>query len=259
MHSVDIDATLLITHMNKSYLSSLLLYLVPSLFSPANAAVIDFETVPGGTPSDQLAISTQYQADYGVTFLLQGGGTPFLEKTGAGDSGHGFWNAAAQTFDTEAAEHAGGLGDYFLRFGTTTFSTAPGPVLVIAYGTPVSAASAQIWDIDAAPNGADGFERWKITARDAAGTVIDAIDSPAGINENLPASLNAKPWTWSFRHANNDIHSIAIEFTGTASRVGLAFDNFSPATAAVPIPAAAWLFATGLVGLIGISRRKADS
>ncbi len=242
--------------MKKLYALGLLLGFVLSFFKAANASVIDFETVPGGAPSDQHAISTQYQADYGVTFSLEGGGTPYLEQTGASDSGHGFWNAEVSSYDIEASGYEGGLGNYFLRFGTTTFSNAPGPILIIDYDSPVSAASAQIWDIDAASTGNSGYEAWKTTARDISGGVIDTIFSPIGISEALPESLNAKPWTWSFDHTSNDIYSIAIEFDGTAAVVGLAFDNFSPATAAVPVPAALWLFGSGLVGLAGIARRK---
>lgn len=242
--------------MNKSHLIGFCLYFISSLLNTGHATLIDFETVPGGVPSDKLAVSTQYQSIFGVSFSLQGGGTPYLEQTGTSDTGHGFWNAVAMTYDTEAVGYEGGLGGYFLRFGTTTFSDAPGPILIIDYNTPVSAASAQIWDIDAAPNNTNGYESWTITARDLTGGVIDTIHSPVGIDENFPTSLNAKPWTWSFDHASNDIYSIAIEFSGTASRVGLAFDNFTPASAVVPIPAAVWLFGTGLIGLIGIARRK---
>ena len=244
--------------MKKLLLSSFWLCCILSLFNASHASLIDFETVPGSVPADQLAISTQYLADYGVTFSLGGGftGTPFLEKTGAGDAGHGFYNAATDTFDTEVVGYEGGLGNYFLRFGTTTFSDTPGPILIIGYDTPVSAASAQIWDIDAATGGTNGYEAWMITAHDATGGVIDTINSPIGISENLTQSLNAKPWTWAFNHASNDIHSIEIAFVGTADKVGLAFDNFSPATAVIPVPAAAWLFGSGLIGLIGIARRK---
>ncbi len=246
--------------MSKSYRLEFSLCFILCLSNASNASVIDFETVPGGTPSDQLAISTQYRAIYGVTFSLERGGTdttPYLEQTGTSDAGHGFWNAAANTFDTEATGYEGELGNYFLRFGTSTFSDTPGPILIITYDTPVSAASAQIWDIDAAPpTSPNGYEAWTITARDIGGVVIDTINSPVGINENLSESLNAKPWTWSFDHEQNDIYSIAVEFSGTASIVGLAFDNFSPATAVVPLPAAGLLFGTGLISIIAVARRK---
>jgi hypothetical protein len=48
-----------------------------------------------------------------------------------------------------------------------------------------------------------------------------------------------------------------LAFIGNkTTSLGLAFDNFSPSTAAVPIPAAAWLFGSGLLGLAGMARRK---
>lgn len=232
-----------------------------AVLNASSAAVIDFETIPGGSPSDQLSITDQYLTDFGVTFSLEDvNGTPLddtlkLEKTGSGDAGHGFWNAANSSYDIEATGHEGELGDYFLRFGTVTFARTPGPVLVVTYATPVGAASAQIWDIDAAPNNADGFEAWTVSARDNMGSVIDTIVSPNGIDESSPTSLNAKPWTWSFSHASNDISSITIAFSGTSSIVGLAFDNFSPASSVVPLPAAAPLFGGALLGLLRFRRR----
>ena len=105
--------------MNKVTFAATTLFFSSSLVNTCQASLIDFETVPGGTPADQLAISTQYQAAYGVTFSLQDGGTPYLEQTGTGDSGQGFWNAYLGTYDTESAGYEGQLGNYFLRFGTT--------------------------------------------------------------------------------------------------------------------------------------------
>lgn len=230
------------------------LFALASLPAMAHAqASIDFESVPGGTPADQLAISTQYAADYGVSFSLEGGGTPFLERSGSGDLGHGFYNWDFASYDVESAGHTGELGSYFLRFGTTTFSPTPGPVLVIDYAVPVSGASGEIWDIDAATGGTNGYEAWTISARDASDAVIDTVVSPNGIDENLPTSLNGKPWTWSFTHASADIHSITIQFSGTASVVGLAFDNFTPSVPVmVPLGPGAALGSTGLALLVGI-------
>ena len=230
--------------------------------SSAHAQRVDFETVPGGAPADQLPVSTQYLADFGITFSLAGGGTPFLEASGSADSGHGFYNADFDTFDIESTSHAGGLGTHFLRFGTATFSPAPGPTLIIDYASPVSAASAEIWDIDAASGGTNGFEAWTVTARDINGLAIETQVSPNGIDETLPSSLNGKPWVWSFDRASNDIHSIAIQFTGTANLVGLAFDNFTPSSpAAVPISpwiAPALAAALGLLGGLRLRSRFAE-
>jgi hypothetical protein len=54
------------------------------------------------------------------------------------------------------------------------------------------------------------------------------------------------------------IQSVMDE-TGTAIAFNVSSDsgvNWAQAVSAVPVPAAAWLFGTGLLGLIGISRRK---
>jgi hypothetical protein len=242
--------------MNKSHLlGAVCACFVLCLPGLANAALLDFETVPMGTPSDQLDISTQYEATYGVTFSLVGGGTPTLEKTGGSDDGHGFLNfqTGTATPDVETAGYEGQLGDYYLRIGTDELLSAPIPNLLISYTNPVSAASAQIWDIDGGPA---GTEQWLVTALDSGGSVIDSLLSPLGTAQGA-GTLDGIPWTWSFSHANNDIYAIELAFIGNkTTSLGLAFDNFSPSTAAVPIPAAAWLFGSGLLGLAGMARRK---
>jgi hypothetical protein len=228
--------------------------------SPAlSASVIDFETVPGTTPSDQLAINTQYAADFGITFGLDtdsdgvaDGGTPFLEKTGQADSGSGFKNTNGN-YDEADSGYESLLGDYFLRIGTDHLATAPGPALIIDYSTPVSGASGQIWDID---GHSAGTEQWSVTALNTSRQVIDTILSPEGLVVD-DTSLDGKPWTWSFDHGlTQDIYAIRLEFVGTSPTVGLAFDNFSPSAPAVPLPHAFWLFGSGLLGMVGIARRN---
>jgi len=49
---------------------------------PAGAVLIDFESIPGGTPAEGLVVSNQYQAAYGVTFSLESGGLPQLARAG---------------------------------------------------------------------------------------------------------------------------------------------------------------------------------
>ena len=208
-----------------------LLFLLSSTVTLAN--VIDFETVPGSAPQDRLPITDQYQVSHGVTFyLVEPDGTPHLEKTGAFfESGYAFINQELNSYDIESPGYEGGMGNYFLRFGINNLTRFPGPTLIIDYATPVSAASGQIWDIDAAPGNVDGFESWTIMARDGGGNVIETINSPNGVEYTELDSLDGKPWIWSFNRTSSDIHSIAIRFTGTANLVGLAFDNFSPASA----------------------------
>jgi hypothetical protein len=158
----------------------------------AYASLIDFEDVPGGTPADKLAISTQYQGTHGVTFSIDGGGTPYLEKTGGTDSGNGFLNdkQSGDPPDVEHVDYTGDLGNYFLRLGTTSLDSAPVSTLIITYDTPVNAASAQIWDIDAHLS---GNEKWTITARDDFGAIIDTINSPIGILANNVLAFRFRP------------------------------------------------------------------
>ena len=222
--------------------------------NPANATLIDFETVPGDTPSDQLAISTQYLATDGITFSLSDGDTPFLEKTGS-DSGVGFINDQMGWEDIEATSHNGELGNYFLRFEKTSFASEPVPVLMISYATPINVASAQIWDIDGVES--LGTEQWKISALDNNQVIIDTLLSPLG-TANDSTSLDGLPWTWSFNHASNDIYAVELEFAGNkTSGIGLAIDNLS-ISSAVPLPPTLWLIGTGL-GLIGMARNSMRS
>ncbi len=54
---------------------------------------------------------------------------------------------------------------------------------------------------------------------------------------------------------------VQIGFTNTAvdyGATGVVYDNLNVGVAAVPVPAAAWLFGSALLGLMGISRRRAS-
>jgi len=47
-----------------------------------------------------------------------------------------------------------------------------------------------------------------------------------------------------------------IRFTAGVNTFGLGIDNVNVNVSAVPVPAAVWLFGSGLAGLIGASRKK---
>jgi len=53
--------------------------------------------------------------------------------------------------------------------------------------------------------------------------------------------------------------TLQIGFTSTASNFdasGVFYDNINVGAPAVPVPAAVWLFGSGLLGLVGVARRK---
>jgi hypothetical protein len=226
-------------------------FAILSVFNPSNATMIDFETVPGETPADQLAITTQFVASTGVAFSLSDGDTPFLEQTGGADAGNGFENDQLGGMpDVEVPANAGELGNFYLRIGTTDLSSAPVPELIIDFANPAITASGQIWDID---GNNDGTEQWELTALDANDVVLQTILSPLGMTTG-PASRDGKPWNWAFNLSSADIDEIRIEFVGSkAINIGLAFDNF--AFTVVPVPAAAWLFGSAL-GVLAWRRRR---
>lgn len=65
-------------------------------------------------------------------------------------------------------------------------------------------------------------------------------------------SLNIDP-TWNGKILEFGVNSAATGYTMS----GVYYDNLSlSGTPAVPVPAAAWLFGSGLLGLIGVARRR---
>lgn len=214
---------------------STLLFLMMACMSAAvvKADIIDFETLPGGVPSDDLSISTQYLADFGVTFGLDTNGDgfadpgqyPIMEAQGA-DGVDGFINDTLGIRDTAAPGFEGDLGHFFLR------GLAPVPPigLVILYDSPVSAANGDIWDIDG--SGSQGSEQWLVQGMGQnyidSGDLTDVVAtdlSPVGTD----LTLDGKPWTFSLDSGSPVIYAIRITFVGTkTSGIGLAFDRFSP-------------------------------
>lgn len=88
------------------------------------------------------------------------------------------------------------------------------------------------------------------------GTKIDGSTVSRTINLGTYADT---PWDRNFKNYTfgsdwNNLTSIAISNTGTVDYV--AFDNIVINTSPVPTPASVWLFGSGLLGLVGMARRK---
>lgn len=203
--------------------------------SAAQAAVIDFESIPGiGTPTEGLVISNQFEATEGVTFSLEGGGNPRIAKVGnpmtafEGPGGAG---------DTPVPNQ--GIGTFFLT-DNGTISGLVAPPLIVSYTTPTNAASGVILDIDF-------DENFLIQARDGSGTILESISIIAGD----PGTGDGVATLWSFSRPLADITSIRFAGTRTLSGgFGLGFDNFDARIAPVPEPETYAFMLVGL-GLVG--------
>jgi DNA-binding beta-propeller fold protein YncE len=203
-----------------------------------HAAVLDFETLPDGTPTvDTQEISDQYAA-YGVTFELLDPATgdpvgfPRIAKAGPPRT------AFNGCYDYDLPDAGQGVGHSFLTDNTSIGISTD---LLIRYSPFVSSSSGVILDIDCRTNGGPPCEQWTITARDAFDTVLGTVvlDGPAGAPrpecmnpEGGPG--NAKAFTWSFDLPGQEIASVLLQYTGTPTDVGLAFDNFSVAASPGP-------------------------
>ncbi|MHC4948719.1 MAG: hypothetical protein ACYTG1_10710 [Planctomycetota bacterium] len=199
--------------------------------------LIDFETLPGGAPTvDQQEIGLEY-ASLGVTFTLIDAagvpiGTPNIAKVGNPETAFASCNGG----DTPLPGQD--VGQSFLTDNTTVGWSGN---LLIEYASPVAQAAGVILDVDcrncnAGGSCPGGCEQWTIEARDGTGAVIDTfvIDGPVGPppppcnDPNGPG--DAAAFGWFFDHPTADIASVVVRYTGGATSVGLAFDNFTPSS-----------------------------
>jgi len=89
---------------------------------------------------------------------------------------------------------------------------------------------------------------------------FNSVDKGVDIGDGL--SVNSQDTVTNIENAANSINliggydtmSVIVAF-GLTTQTGVGFSGFVEQTP-VPIPAAVWLFGSGLVGLVGIARRK---
>ncbi len=168
------------------------------------AQVIDFETIPGGTPVDGLPISTQFLASHGIEFQLEGGGVPVLAEVGSPTT-------AFRPNDNPDEDQ----GSFFLTDDGSLSNDAAD--LLVLYDTPTANASGVILDID-------GTEIFTIEARNAANEVVATQVIEDG--DPLTGDRNSTPW--SITRPAADIFSIRFSGERPGGGVfGLGFDDFS--------------------------------
>jgi len=239
-------------------LSAVCVCLLVSISSSASAAIIDFETQPNGsgsTDNTALGLNDAYVIDgVSVTFGFDADNDgvtdteAIFEQAGDTDTTRGFLNDVLGQFDTADPGFESQLGNYFLRKQGNINSDFGTFIIDYTSSTPVTAASGEIWDID---GGGLGDEQYQIQAFDSNNSLLATIISPLGND----LTLDGRPFTFGFSGLSG-IDQIRIDFISQKSKIGLAFNNFSPTTTVVPVPAAIWLFGSGMLGLIGVARRK---
>ena len=200
-----------------------------SATTSASAQAIDFETLPDGSPViDEMFISDQFEADFGVRFdlvdpvTLLPVGSPQIAQVGAPQTA---FNGCGP--DTPLDDQQ--IGSFFLTDDTSVSNVAG--TLLLSYSSPVAQSAGAVLDVDTRSSGA--FEEWTIEALASDMSVLETrvITAPSG-----PDTCNirqgpgdARAIGFVFDRAVADIHFIVLRYTGTAtSSIGLAFDNFSP-------------------------------
>ncbi|WP_145063600.1 hypothetical protein [Engelhardtia mirabilis] len=200
----------------------------------ADAQVIDFETFPaGGSTGDMEEISNQYMQSAGVSFAIVDSEEKFVRYpliAKVGPPLTAFYGCPGEDQPLPGQ----GVGQSFLTDDDQLGYTGS---LLVTYADPVVEASGVILDVDIHSTGQ--FEEWTVIARNAAGATVDfdVISAPVGPAYSCsaggflgPGDSLAFQWTLRSPAMIAEIQSILIEFTGNATAVGLAFDNFSPSS-----------------------------
>lgn len=219
----------------------------------AQAAPIDFETIPGDVAAEGLQITDQFAATAGVTFSLLDGATgdtvsngPVLADRGGDKTAFDGAGGGDQVISADQAL----IGGFFLTDDGLTKNGLRNPILVATYSVASSFIKADILDID---NG----ETFDIRFYDAAvgGTLLNTIS----ITTSTPDTANGRATQVEYFHGSADI--LRVEFEGTGrfgSFFGLGFDNFDSGVTVsdIPLPASFGLLACALGGLAAGRRKR---
>jgi len=195
--------------------------LLLAVSSCACAAILNFETLPGGLPPvERLIISNQFWNSHGVSFHYTDGTYPIIAKLG-GAAPTAFWGPPNSMRADQPATNQN-CGSFFLTDGGGV--DAPPVPLLIELQQPVASAYGEIIDIFS--------DMWTVEALNQQTQVIASVV----MDNTSPNSGDGKAAPWSFSRPSADIYSLRIINSSTNAAVGWALDNlclglpFLPAT-----------------------------
>lgn len=118
------------------------------------------------------------------------------------------------------------------------------PIITFNFASVVSIGSLTLWADDA--NGAFGVTQ---------PTQVSMTMGGSTVVRNIPDQAGALPFGIDFNNLNlsGDSLTLTVEHGGQWTMIS-EVQFASP----VPVPAAAWLFASGLIGLVGVARRRKE-
>lgn len=219
-------------------------------------------TFGGGAPS---ATSSQGMTDNGTT-VASAGGTKGSGIAGDGYAGILGIDVTGSTFSVVGVSSMGGTINQ--STGAMTFN--PTGTLGAISGKPTLYDEA--WNINVGGTAYNDFTTGNATS--ATGTVVTGTPFTAitgGYNGTLVSGGSVgSAWGPGFAGVgyfeiwNVDLLATATPHSGynmdsILNTAGGTFAQYTASAAPVPIPAAAWLFGSGLIGLVGIARRKKSS
>lgn len=240
------------------------------LSNPVQAQVIDFESLPDGSPSTNTGVLlAPYTLSNGTTVTFgfdvnndliidhnaiilsrtdttsipayTSSGIPNIDRT-PNKAGGNFLLRAPRSTALEGAN---------LNVFDDTLAT-PASFLVQYSGTPVNSLSGELWDVDNA-------ERYLIEALTGGGTLISSFLTPVIPAGEGPGTFDGQPFKFLFSDLSQNIGFLRISGSSRIGGGGFAFDNFNATgatTETVLEPGSLLgLLAMGAFGSISIFKR----
>ena len=165
----------------------------------------------------------------------------------AGEMGDGTaWSTGSIVIDTVVITDANsGNGEYTVEGGTLTYDTNANEIIIT--GQVFDSSSTAVTDVGATLF-SGGFTGWDYTGSSLYSAF--AAEGSGAMSNDILAVMGEEFGTYAF------VGFTIENSNGVVLSTDFLTASLEPRTPEVPIPPAVWLFGSGLLGLVGVSRRK---